>query len=156
MAKSRKSKSLADAAPRVLPVADVPCLRIVVGGKRGATGQRDDKACHVVGEPRGGAGDFDLAKKFGATSKTVAPFTNKPCTAPMTRKRKSCPVQLAFDHGQPFLRFCTAEKAKGYRLDVDTPAEAMAVSERVCAAWRQTGKFALPPETPLGGRKRRR
>ncbi len=134
--------------------SSVPCLRIVIGGKPGATGQTDAKSCAIVGESRGAATKFDLAKKYGSTSKTVAtPKKNKPCLG--TKKRKGCPVQLAFDNGQPFLRFCTTDKQPGYRVDVDSPADAVAKANAACATWQATNKFDLPSETPLRGTRRK-
>jgi hypothetical protein len=131
----------------------VPCLRIAVGEKPGATGRRDVSACAIVGENRGGVTKFDLKKHYGATSKTVTtPKTNKPCSA----KRKGCPVQIAFDRGQPFLRFCVARNKPGYRVDVDSPAEAMAIASKACAVWKATGKFDFPEGTPLGRARTKR
>lgn len=133
---------------------DVPCLRVVVGGRQGKTGQTDANACAIVGESRGGVTKFDLARKYGSTSKTVAtPKKNKPCLNAL--KRKGCPVQLAFDDGQPFLRFCRANGEAGYRVDVNSPAEAVEKANAACSTWTATGKFDFPPETPLRGRRRK-
>ena len=138
-----------------LDASSVPCLRVVVGGKPGATGQTDVKSCAIVGESRGAAVKFDLAKKYGATSKTVAtPKKNKPCLG--TKKRKGCPVQLAFDKGQPFLRFCSTDKQPGYRVDVESPTDAVAKANAACGTWAATGKFDFPAETPLRGARRRK
>lgn len=132
--------------------SNVPCLRVVIGGKPGATGQRDVKSCAIVGESRGATTKFDLGKQYGSTSKTVAtPKTNKPCLG--TKKRKGCPVQLAFDQGQPFLRFCSTDKQPGYRVDVNSPQDAVAKANAACGTWAATGKFDFPPQTPLRGRK---
>lgn len=131
----------------------VPCLRVVVGGKPGKTGQADTKACSIVGESRGGVGKFDLGKKYGSTSKSVStPGKNKPCLS----NRTGCPVQLAFENGQPFLRFCTTKKKPGYRVDVGSPAEATRVAEAACATWKATGKFEFPEGTPLRGTRKRK
>lgn len=147
-----KKKSTAQSG---MTPANVPCLRVVVGGKTGATGQRDANACAIVGESRGAASKFNLGKKYGSTSKSVAtPKKNKPCLG--TKNRKGCPVQLAFEDGQPFLRFCTTEKQAGYRLDVDSPAEAIKAAEAACATWQATGKFDFPAGTPLRGTRRRK
>lgn len=127
--------------------SSVPCMRVVIGGKPGARGH-DSAGCAIVGESRGGATKFDLATKYGSTSKTVAtPRTNKPCFGAL--KRKGCPVQLAFDKGQPFLRFCTSEKKPGLRIDVNSPADAQAKAEAACKSWKETGSFGLPEHTPL-------
>lgn len=134
----------------------VPCLRVVVGSKPGKTGQADANACAIVGESRGSVGKFNLGKKYGSTSRTVTnPKNNKPCAGAL--KRTGCPVQLAFENGQPFLRFCTTEKQPGYRVDVNTPAEAVEAANAACATWKATGKFDFPAGTPLrGARKRKR
>lgn len=147
MAKSKKKKT-ATAKSGMTP-ANVPCLRVVVGGKPGATGQTAN-SCAIVGESRGGVEKFNLGKKYGSTSRTVAtPKKNKPCLG--TKNRKGCPVQLAFEDGQPFLRFCTTEKQAGYRVNVNSPAEATAQANAACATWQATGKFDFPAGTPLRG-----
>lgn len=134
--------------------SSVPCLRVVIGGKPGATGQTDVKSCAIVGERRGSATKFDMGKKYGSTSKTVAtPKKNKPCLG--TKKRKGCPVQLAFDKGQPFLRFCTTDKQPGVRVDVESPEDAVAKANAACGTWAATGKFDFPPDMPLRGPRRR-
>jgi hypothetical protein len=146
MAKPKRSKA-------TKAKASVPCVRIVIGGKPGR-GQADARGCTVVGATHGAVTKFDLGRKYGATSKSVStPKTNKPCLGSL--KRKGCPVQLAFDNGQPFLRLCTVEKQPGYRLDVASPAEAQAKATEVCATWKRTGKFELPSTTPLGRTRRR-
>ena len=151
MAKTNKTPK--PKAPKPDP-ASVPCLRVVVGGKQGSAGQVDAKSCAIVGESRGAAVKFELGKKYGSTSKTVStPKTNKPCLG--SRKRKGCPVQLAFDNGQPFLRFCTADKQAGQRVDVSTPAEAVARANAACATYAATGKFNLPDNTPLRGARKK-
>ncbi len=135
-------------------IADVPCLRVVIGNKPGKTGQVKG-ACAIVGENRGATVKFDLNKKIGSTSKSVStPKKNKPCLSALNRK--GCPVQLAFDNGQPFLRFCRTNKEAGYRVDVNTPAEAVEKSNAACAVYAATGKFDFPAETPLRGSKRKR
>lgn len=135
--------------------SSVPCLRVVIGGKPGATGQADAKSCAIVGESRGAATKFNLGKKYRSTSKTVAtPKKNKPCLGAL--KRKGCPVQLAFEDGQPFLRFCIADKQPGYRIDVSSPAEAVEVANAACTTWQATGKFDFPAGTPLRGRRGRK
>jgi len=142
-------------AKGVVSKDDVPCLRVVVGGKPGKTGQTDSKACAIVGESRGGVSKFNLGKKYNSTSKTVAtPKNNKPCLGAL--KRTGCPVQLAFENGQPFLRFCTTEKQPGYRVNVDNPAEAVAQASAACATWKAKGKFEFPPGTPLRGTPKRK
>ena len=151
MAKAKKAKR--PKAPK-LDASRVPCLRVIVGGRPGATGQTDANACAIVGESRGGSAKFDIAKKYGSTSKTVAtPKKNKPCLG--TKKRKGCPVQLAFENGQPFLRFCATEKKPGYRVDVESPADAVAKAQAACSTWSAKGKFDFPSDTPLRGQRRK-
>lgn len=134
--------------------ASVPCLRVVIGGRPGKTGDADANACAIVGENRGAVTKFDLNRKIGSTSKTVAtPGKNKPCLGSL--KRKGCPVQLAFEDGQPFLRFCTIEKKPGHRIDVNSAAEAVSVADAACATWKATGKFDFPSGTPLRGRRKK-
>jgi hypothetical protein len=141
-------KKKASTAKSAMGIKDVPCLRVVVGGKPGKTGQADAKACAIVGESRGGVSKFELGKKYSSTSRTVTnPKKNKPCNS----NRTGCPVQLAFENGQPFLRFCTAKGKAGYRLDVSTPAEANEKANAACATWKATGKFDFPAGTPLRG-----
>lgn len=148
-------KKKASTAKAGMPATDVPCLRVVVGGKTGKTGQADGAACAIVGESRGGVGKFNLGKKYKSTSRTVTnPKKNKPCLGAL--KRTGCPVQLAFEDGQPFLRFCTVEKQAGYRVDVNTPAEAVAAANTACATWKATGKFEFPAGTPLRGTRKRK
>lgn len=148
-------KKKASTAKNVVKQADVPCLRVVVGAKPGKTGQSDAKSCAIVGESRGAATKFDLGRKYKSTSRTVAtPGKNKPCLSAL--KRSGCPVQLAFDEGQPFLRFCTANKQPGYRVDVNNPAEAVKQADAACATWKATGKFEFPPGTPLRGTGKRK
>jgi len=132
---------------------NVPCLRVVVGGKKGEAGGADATGCKIVGESRGGAGKFHLGKEFGATSKSVStPKKNKPCLGALDRK--GCPVQLAFDKGQPFLRFCTTEKKAGIRINVGSPAEATAEAKRMCDAWEQNNRtFPQTATQQLGRRK---
>ena len=144
------AKKKASTAKGAVKQADVPCLRVVVGGRPGKTGQSDAQSCAIVGESRGAATKFDLGKKYGSTSKTVStPKKNKPCLGAL--KRTGCPVQLAFEDGQPFLRFCTTEKQAGFRVDVNTPAEAVKQANAACAVWKSTGKFDFPTDTPLRG-----
>jgi hypothetical protein len=160
-----KNKSTAKAG---LDKASVPCLRVVVGGKPGKTGQTDAKACAIVGERRGASGEFDIGRQYAATSKSVDFVDGKTCGNAIVKtgkdkgkkkvrkcpppcgnalKRTGCPVQLAFDKGQPFLRFCTANKEAGFRVDVNTPAEAVKQANAACAVWRRDGHAVpVPPK----------
>lgn len=146
--KTPKPKMVRDAS-------SVPCLRVVIGAKPGKTGQTEN-GCAIVGESRGTSAKFNLGRKYGSTSKSVAtPKKNKPCMNAL--KRAGCPVQLAFDRGQPFLRFCMLDGKPGHRVDVDTPAEATAKANAACEVWKETGKFpASLRDTPLRGRSKKK
>jgi hypothetical protein len=158
----RKSTAKSGLAP-----SSVPCLRVVVGGKPGKTGQTDAQSCAVVGENRGGEGGWDLGREYRSTSKTVDAVDGKNCGTTTVKsgkdkgkvktkkcplpcagalKRKGCPAQLAFDKGQPFLRFCATEKTAGYQVKVNTPAEATRVAKDACDSWRKHGHAVpMPP-----------
>lgn len=143
-----------------------PCLKVKIGASKG-THQRTEGGCATVGTGSFDRKSFNLGKKFGATSKTVDAIDGKycgtdkhgkkkkcpePCQA--VSKRKTCPVQLVFDRGQPFLRFCRAAKEAGYRVNVESSREAVSVAERACAHWKRVGSFEgyFPSGTPLRGR----
>ena len=164
MAKKFKAPPLPKKPSTPIAKTDVPCLRVVVGGKPGRTGKTDARSCTVVGENRGAAVDFELGREYRSTSKTVDSVDGKTCGTTVVKsgkdkgkkkikkctqpcagalKRKGCPVQLAFDGGQPFLRFCTTEKQAGFRVDVNTPAEAVKQADAACAVWRRDG-YAVP------------
>lgn len=148
--------------------AQVPCTRVVVGGKgfkKAAPGAKDARGCTITTTTQDMASrKVDLRKNIGATSKTVEHIEGRkvcgsdrkgtcppPCAA--TDKRKTCPVQLAFDRGQPFLRFCFAKKQPGYRVDVDSPTQAVEVANKACAHWKERGSFEgyFPQGTNLKG-----
>lgn len=150
-----KKKAAAAPKQRTTVTADsVPCVRVVIGGKQGASGSADSSGCKVVGESRGGATKFNLGREFKATSKSVStPKKNKPCLGAL--KRKGCPVQLAFDKGQPFLRFCVTEKQPGIRIDVNTPQEAQTKAAEMCSARERDGKFPEVANKQLGRARRR-
>lgn len=127
-----------------------PCIRVEIGAKPGGDGKRDAKGCLIVGESRGASTKIDLRKDIKASSKSVlTPKKNKPCFK--TTGRSGCPVQLAFDGGQPFLRFCTEDAKPGYRVNVNTPKEASEQAKKACDIWKSTGKFDFTKGTPLKG-----
>lgn len=135
-------------AKKTKPQPNVPCIKVVIGGKQGSHGNSEN-GCAVVGESRGAATKFDLGRQYKATSKSVStPNKNKPCLGALNRK--GCPVQLAFDKGQPFLRFCTVEKQAGIRIDVNTPGEATKKANEMCERWKRDGKFEAPAGSTLG------
>ena len=133
--------------------AKPPCLKVKIGAPRGQSGA-SEAGCAVVGTGSFDRKAFNLGKKYKATSKTVDSLdgkfcgTNKhgrkvkcppPCQG--TANRNTCPVQIAFDAGQPFLRFCRGAKQAGYRVDVDSPREALKVADKACAHWKSKGSF---------------
>jgi hypothetical protein len=153
MAKIKKNKS---------SKATVPCLRVDIGAKPGKTGKTDAEGCAIVGESRVGVGGFSLKKEYGSTSKSVDFIDGrrkkppKPCQG--TKKRKTCPVQLVFDKGQPFLRFCRKDNEAGFRIDVNSPGEATKQAKAACDHWVQHGTFDtfFPENAPLRGARKRR
>lgn len=158
-----KRRPKSDADP-----TQVPCVRVVVGGpgfKKAKVGAKDAQGCQLSTTKQDmSARKVSLRKEIGATSKSVDHVAGRrtcggdrksKCPAPClgTEKRKTCPVQLAFDRGQPFLRFCFRKKKTGYRINVDSVADAVAVSDRACAHWREHRSFDgfFPPDTTLNG-----
>lgn len=167
MAKKSKNR---DTATTGMDAAQVPCLRVVVG-KPGQTGKTDNKGCLIVGENRVSPDTWDLRRDYRATSKTVdfidgkscgfsvaksgknkGKKTKKQCPEPCrdAMKRSGCPVQLAFDQGQPFLRFCRADKKPGYQIKVNDPKKAREVAAEVCASWQTHGHAVPMPPTKKG------
>lgn len=70
------------------------------------------------------------------------------------KTRSTCPVQLIYKSGQPFLRFCLAQKRPGKVIPVSSASEAQRISAEVCKCWRKNRKQfgkCLPANTPLGG-----
>lgn len=132
----------------------LPCVRVVVGAKPGVAAPSDAKGCVVVGENRVRVEKAELRRDIASTSKSVAtPKKNKPCQA--FESRSGCPVQLAFDRGQPFLRFCRAKDSPGYRVDISSAADAVEKSQAACRVWKETGSFDFAPSTPMLGRAAR-
>jgi len=161
----------------------VPCMRVMIGAPKGASGTQDDRKCPVVGTGPSKGYKFDMRRSYQATSKTVDAVEGRHCGekkdkqgnvlrykktgAPMYKKcpppcnnpgRKGCPVQLAFDRGQPFLRFCRAKGKPGFRQDINTTAEATSVAAAACAHWAKRKNFErfFAKGTPLKGARPRR
>jgi hypothetical protein len=61
-------------------------------------------------------------------------------TPPCSTARKTCPVQLVFDRGQPKLRFCSKQGEPGRLVSVASAEEARRVSIEACACWRKNRK----------------
>lgn len=73
----------------------------------------------------------------------------KPCDT----DKKGCRVQLYFDRGQGYLRFCTDKKKPGRKIPVSSAAEASRISSEVCKCWSKTKDFdkCVPKSAALGG-----
>ena len=131
----------------------VPCVRVMSNAAPGIYENPDADGCIVTGVQAPAVRGFALRRDLRATSKTVAtPKKNVPCGT----TRQGCPVQLAFDRGQPFLRFCSTPKKPGYRVDVNSSQEGRAAAAKYCAQWDQAKQFSFPENTPLGRRSSRR
>jgi hypothetical protein len=74
---------------------------------------------------------------------------NLPCKGSL--RRAGCPIQLAFEDGQPFMRLCQQDNKPGPRIDFKTLPELRQKSREICAAWQKLGKFKVPKGTPLRG-----
>jgi hypothetical protein len=61
----------------------------------------------------------------------------KPCG---TTVRKTCPVQLFYRRGQPFLRFCRKPKTAGRTMMVDSPQQAQRIASAACKCWTKSHK----------------
>jgi hypothetical protein len=156
-----------------------PCLRIKIGAAEGAAGTQ--AGCQVAGTgPNQRRYRYDLREKLSATTKSVDFLDKKkcgkdkhgklkdcpkPCAAwsdqPKTNKKGKvtpprCPIQLAFDAGQPFLRFCRAKGAGGFQVPVNNAAQAQAKAIEACTYWHKHKSFEgfFPKDTPLRGAKR--
>lgn len=69
------------------------------------------------------------------------------------KTRSTCPVQLVFKSGQPYLRFCLTQKHPGKLVRVDSAEEAQRVSAEMCRCWKKNRKqfgSCLPASLPLG------
>lgn len=68
------------------------------------------------------------------------PQDTKPCQASSKEGRRSCPVQLVWRDGSPYLRFCTETNKPGHLVAVDNPRDAQGLAARACAQWKRDGK----------------
>lgn len=90
---------------------------------------------------------------FSYSSGSMRPRSAKGYSPPCGTARKTCPVQLVFDHGQPKLRFCRAKGEPGRLVAVSSAEEAQRVASKACACWRKTKSFDRCPSVrngPLG------
>lgn len=100
------------------------------------------------------------------TREELAPGSPDYCytqtSAPCSTSRKSCPVQLVFDHGQPALRFCFAKNQRGFAHRFSSVDEAARFAEEACKCWSKTGSFEKCREyfseglIGVGGAKKRK
>jgi hypothetical protein len=115
----------------------------------------------------GGAG-CAITRPAGARVHTPPGFSYstqaKPCASAGRPKeagkktRKTCPVQLIFDRGQPKLRFCLAQGRPGKVIAVSSAEEAQRVAGEACRCWARNRKQfgqCLPADAPLGSWRRR-
>lgn len=119
------------------PFQKVPCHVVVVAGSAEAAkrvpGGADASGCRIVAARRRmGVRLEDPKPELGAKS------LGKPCST----KRKSCPLQLIFQDGVPYLRLCkkAGNRKPGYLVPAGTPAEAAARASELCACWRANRK----------------
>ena len=132
----------------------VPCHTVVVAGSPEAAKQVqkgvDTAGC--ASRKRMGVRLTDPKAELGAES------LGKPCVT----KRRSCPLQLIFKDGVPYLRLCkrAGNKKPGFLIPAGTPAEANTRAQAACACWRANKKsFKNCPgidTANLGGGARRR
>lgn len=158
-----------------------PCLRVKIGAPAGAAGRADGCAVAGTGSVTSKY-KFDLRKGLKATTKSVDFVDGKKCGVDKKGKVKDCPkpcgswtdqpkankkgelreprcpIQLAFDQGQPFLRFCRAKGKPGFQQPINSAAEATTAARAACAHWAQHKSFdtyAPFKNAPLRGAKRR-
>jgi hypothetical protein len=68
---------------------------------------------------------------------------SKPCDA-----RASCPVQLIFLRGVPYLRFCQVRGERGYAIPISSPEEGQARAEEACRNWKRLKTWkAIDPKS---------
>jgi len=154
MAKEKQPKK----SPPVLPAS----LRVTVGkGKRVDFTLRPETK-FTAKNVQGGRGET-CGTTTVKSGKNKGKVKSKPCPKPCglikppvdkngKKLTQRCPVQLAYDQGQPFLRFCTKKGMQGYRIDVSSPADAMEKSTKLCGEWEaKKKKFSFPKGHPLAG-----
>lgn len=159
MAKAKKK------APPATTSTGIPNLCVRVGIDKAPTDTPSDCSAAQADQRLAKTRKFVLGKQYGYTSPSVraargdkkgVPKNSQACA--QAAKRKSCPVQLVFDSGQPKLRFCGKEPGPGPLLDIVDPVIAQAEANRACDHWRQHGSFEgfFASGTPLGGPKSKR
>lgn len=77
---------------------------------------------------------------FSYSSGSMRPRTSKSFSAPCGTARKTCPVQLVFDRGQPKLRFCRTKNEPGHLVAVSSAEEAQRIASEACDCWRKNRK----------------
>jgi hypothetical protein len=127
----------------------VPCVRVGFGAQ--AARGPAPAGCTVVQHLARPTSKFALRPEYKTTTASVrTPKANPPCRD--STKRKTCPVQLAYDEGQPFLRFCHTANRKGYRVDVASPKDALEKGRAICADWAANNRlFEFPEGQALKG-----
>jgi hypothetical protein len=119
----------------------VPCVRVQFGAMPGKV----VPGCVNVNATARPTSKFALRREYKTTTASVrTPKDNPPCRD--STKRKNCPVQLAYDEGQPFLRFCHTANRKGYRVDVASPKDALEKGRAICADWAANKRLFKFPE----------
>ncbi len=81
---------------------------------------------------------------FKHTKKPLFTFDYTTATEPCANTRKTCPVQLHFKKGKPFLRFCIKQGKKGgtpgYTMPVKSVEEAQKIAAKACECWFESSK----------------
>lgn len=62
---------------------------------------------------------------------------------PCSPSRLGCPVQLIFLRGKPHLRFCRAEKERGYVVPASSPEKAQKIAAEACKKWRRLERIEV-------------
>lgn len=96
-----------------------------------------------------------LVSHFDAGVKIRASTAAAPCKAGRDRTGRltgatRCPIQLAFIKGKAYIRACgertsAARGTAGLLFEVKNPADAVRVSDKVCACWKKAGGMKAPP-----------
>lgn len=155
--------------------APPPCTIVKIGDTTSRKATKAD-GCLVISSAGVGVGKFaerpgtrftsqnvrsGRGEKCGTTTvksgKDKGKVKPKACAKPCGLIKKGgvtrCPVQLAYDQGQPFLRFCTTKNKQGYRVDVSSPEDALRKAQEICARWeKKRRKFEFTKTHPLGER----
>lgn len=96
-----------------------------------------------VNMKRSVVGNFDEGAKLRASTAAKPCSAGRDTSGRMTGATR-CPVQLTFRKGKPFIRAC-AERTLSHRgqpgilVEVKGPADAVRVSNAICACWRRAG-----------------